>query len=50
MESIKKLEEKWLMNQQKQGSETIIIGSKDGTSTDRVKLNKLYVIIIMQCR
>ncbi|XP_044486892.1 kinesin-like protein KIN-UA [Mangifera indica] len=35
MESIKKLEEKWLMNQQKQGSETIIIGSKDGTSTDR---------------
>ncbi|XP_031267013.1 kinesin-like protein KIN-UA [Pistacia vera] len=35
MESIKKLEEKWVINQQKQGSETIIIGSKDGTSNER---------------
>ncbi|KAK0586297.1 hypothetical protein LWI29_004497 [Acer saccharum] len=32
MESIKKLEEKWIMNQQKQGSERIMSGSKDYSS------------------
>ncbi|KAK2664736.1 hypothetical protein Ddye_003310 [Dipteronia dyeriana] len=32
MESIKKLEEKWIMNQQKQGSERIMAGSKDDSS------------------
>ncbi|KAJ4712890.1 Kinesin-like protein [Melia azedarach] len=32
MESIKKLEEKWMMNQQKQGSDRIMAGSKDDCS------------------
>lgn len=49
MESIKKLEEKWMMNQQKQGSDRIMAGSKDDCSdvTSNAKVKIFWNIILL---
>lgn len=49
MESIKKLEEKWMINQQKQGSDRIIVRSTDDCSdvASNAKVNKYLEVYLL---